>query len=321
MLAGDIDVNATGNLSSTVVDFTTLGLYPGQFIYIGDDTATHSFAGASLNGFARVKTVAANLLTVDKRTTTFTGAEANTTIEVDIYFGRFVRNVVVDDTDYVSRQFMFEATFPNLYAIGASGVGYEYAKGNFCDQLTFELPLANKALATYSFIGTDTDPPVTATGRKLSATAALEPEQTTAFNATSDVLRLRINKADETGLTTDFKSMQIKLDNNVSPEKVIGILGARYMNSGIFHVDITTKALFTNADVLAAIRNNTTCSMDLALQNGDGGFVLDIPSLTLGDGNKDFPLNATVTIAIKGKAFIDPTLGTSLSFSIFPYLP
>lgn len=323
-LAGDIDVNATGNLSSTVVDFTTLGLKVGQFIYIGDGS-TRSFAGASLNGFARVKAIAANLLTVDKRATTFTGAEANTLLEIDIYFGRFIRNVTVDDTDYIARQIMFEATFPNLYAVGASGIGYEYAKGNFCDQVTFDLPLANKALATWGFIGTDTDAPVSSSGggasRKLSASAAYSPVETTAFNATSDVLRLRITQYDETGLTTDFKDCQIKLDNQVSPEKVIGLLGARFMNTGIFNVDITTKALFTNALVLAAIRANTTCTMELALKNGDGGFVMDIPALTIGDGAKDFPLNATVTIALKAKAFIDPTLGTSLSWSLFPYLP
>ena len=43
--------------------------------------------------------------------------------------------------------------------------------------------------------------------------------------------------------------------------------------------------------------------------------------MTLGDGAKDFPAFATVTVALKGKAFIDPVLGTSLGVSIFPYLP
>lgn len=319
-LAGDLDINASGNITSTVVDFTTLGLHTGQFIYVGDG-ATHTFSGSSRRGFARVMGIAANLLTLDKWSQASTGAQTNTTAEIDLYFGRFIRNVVVDDTDYIARQFQFEATFPGLYAVGSGGQGYEYSLGNFCDKVGFELPLANKALATFSFIGTDTEPPVTVTGRKLSASAALEPEQTVAFNSTSDVLRLRVTETDETGLTTDFKDMTISLDNQVSPEKVIGVLGARFMNSGIFNVDITTKALFTNADVLAAIRNNTTVTMELALQNDDGGFVLDIPSMTLGDGSKDFPLNATVTIALKGKAFIDPVLGTSISFSIFPYLP
>lgn len=328
-LAGDLDINATGNLASAVVDFTTLGLHVGQFIYIGDDgdgsSSSHTFNTAANRGFARVMGIAAHLLTLDKKATTFV-AEDNSAVasggaQIDLYFGRFIRNVTVDDTDYVARQFQFEATFPDLYAVGSGGQGYEYAKGNFCDQVTFELPLANKALSTFSFIGTDTDPPVTATGRKTGATGALQPVQTTAFNATSDVLRLRITEADETGLTTDFKDVQVKLDNNVSPEKVIGVLGARFMNNGIFNVDLTTKALFTNADVLAAIRNNTTVTMELAMQNDDGGFIMDIPSMTLGDGAKDFPLNATVTIAIKGKAFIDPVLGTSLSFSIFPFLP
>lgn len=318
-LAGDLDVNASGNITSTVVDFTTLGLHVGQFVHVGDGTATHSFSGSSANGFMRISSIAANLLSFDRRDLASTGAQTNAAISIDIYFGRFIRNVTVDDTDYVARQYMFEGTFPALMTGGVDG--FEYAKGNFCDQVTFDLPLANKALATWSFIGTDTDAPVVSGSRKTNASQARTPVQTTAFNATSDVMRLTITKADETGLTTDFKDVQIKLDNNVGPEKVIGTLGARFMNNGIFNVDITTKALFTNADVLAAIRANTTCAMQLIMQNDDGGFVMDIPSLTLGDGAKDFPLNQTVTIAIKGKAFIDPVLGTSLSWSIFPYLP
>jgi hypothetical protein len=93
------------------------------------------------------------------------------------------------------------------------------------------------------------------------------------------------------------------------------------MNNGIFEVDIETQVLFTNGAVLAAIRANETVTMDFALQNSDGGIFVDIPAMTLGDGSRDLPVNETVLLNITGTVFKDPTLGTSIGVSIFPFLP
>src|SRR3546814_17933463 len=62
--AGDIDVDASSTLpalTSTILDFTTLGLVPGEWIFIGGDDATNAFistAGSGNevnNGFARIQ--------------------------------------------------------------------------------------------------------------------------------------------------------------------------------------------------------------------------------------------------------------------------
>jgi len=313
---GDLDVDASGNLTSTALDFTTLGLTVGQAIWIGGDAAINRFSDAANKGFARVTAIAANLLTLDKKGQAFV-TEANTTQLVDLYFGRFVRNVSVDDGDYLERSFHFEGAYQNLGE--PSGDEYEYAKGNYCNTVAFELPLTDKATVTFAFVGTDTEPPTTT--RETNAASPVVPVQTSPFNTSSDLARLRITEVDESGLTTDFKSITFTINNNVSPEKVLGQLGAKFLNTGNLEIDIETQLLFTNADVVDAIRDNTTVTMDFAVRNDDGVVLVDIPSMTLGGGEREFPVNESILLNTTAQAFGDATLGTSLGVSLFPYAP
>ncbi len=94
-VAGDIDVDASGNLptlTSTALDWTTLGLIPGEWIRIGGDLAADAFSNAVNNGFARIKTIAATILTLDKTQATMV-TEASTTETVQIFFGRVLTAV------------------------------------------------------------------------------------------------------------------------------------------------------------------------------------------------------------------------------------
>ena len=184
--------------------------------------------------------------------------------------------------------------------------------------MAIALPLADKSTVTFGFVGTDTEVPTTT--RKSGASSALDPVQTTAFNTSSDIARLRLLQ-DTTGLTTCFKDVTLTLNNNVSPEKCLGTLGAFALNTGIFQVDLEAQVLFTNSDVTSAVRNNTTVTMDFILENGDGAIAFDIPSMTLGGGDKEFPVNESVLVNLSGQAFQDTTLGTSIGISLFPTVP
>jgi hypothetical protein len=325
--AGDLEIDANGDLISTVLDFTGLDLTVGQFIWIGGAAAANQFfeqANSSVNfGLARVDAIAANKLTLSKRGSTFTADDGTDTgsggtdRSIDIFFGRFIRNVATDDADYLERSFHFEAEMPDLGGVGTDE--YEYAKGNFCNTMAISLPGQDKATVAFGFIGTDTEVPTTT--RKSGASSAQKVTRQSALNTASDIARLRITEVDETGLTTDFKDLTFNINNNVSPEKVLAVLGARYMNSGNFEIDIEAQLVFTNSDVVTAIRNNTTVTMDMLLRNDDGGMAIDIPSMTLGDGSKEYPLNESVLINVTAQAFKDNTLETSIGITMFPYLP
>ncbi len=316
--AGDLDINADGNITSGVLDFTTLGLKVGQGIWVGGDAALNRFTAVNNAGFCRIVSIATNLLIVDKTSFDFT-AEANTTQAVDLYFGRFVRNVSVEDADYQEIYFTFEGAYDNLSETSPGNPSYEYARGNYCNTLGWDMPLTDKATFTASFIGLDTDVPTDT--RATGADTPVLPLQTSPFNTSTDFARLRVQNVDQTGLTTDFKSLTLTINNNVSPEKVLGLIGAKYINTGNFEIDMETQLVFTDPAVVAAIRNNDTVTMDFAVTNDNGAILVDIPSMTLGAGDKEFPVNESILINITAQAFGDPILNTSIGFSKFPYKP
>ena len=315
--SGDLEIDASGDLISTVLDFTTLDITAGQAIFIGGEATVNQFATADDNGFARVTAIATNKLTLDKKATVFV-ADTGAAKFIDIYFGRFIRNVSVDDVDYLERYFQFEVTYPNLQDPGP-GDEYEYALGNLCNSVSFRLPLTDKASVGFGFVGLDTPAPTTT--RASGASAPLDAVATAAFNTSADIARLRVTEVDETGLTTDFKSLTLVLNNGATPEKVLGTLGAKYINTGNLEVDVETQLLFSNSGVAGAIRENRTVTVDFVLKNDDGGIFFDLPSVTLGGGGRSFPVNESVLIDTTARAFEDPTLGTSFGASIFPFVP
>lgn len=319
--AGDIQLNAAGNIISTILDFTTLGLTVGQWMFVGGTAAATNFgtliAQASINRWVRITAIAANLLTIDKRGITF-GVDNGATKTIHLYFGRFVRNVAIDHADYLERSFSFEVAFENLGVTPGSDE-YMYPKGNFCDELKLDFQLGQLVKANVGFVGTDTPAPTTV--RATGASTPVRQVQTVAFNPTSDIARLRLAEADDTGVTTDFQSLSLTLKNNVNPENKLGLLGAAYMNTGNFEVDVDATMIFTNSRVLAAVRDNSTMSMDLACKNGDGGFVFDIPEMTLAGGDPSLPENESIKIQNQSMAHQSTTYGYTMSFSIFPFVP
>ncbi len=336
--AGDLAINVTGTTAvltsqnnsvsgSSDVDFTTLGLSVGQFIHIGGLTNANRFYGAGPTpsyGFARVTAIAATSLSLDKLSATLIDSDgtvdnAGGTLQpVDLLFSRFIKNVAVDDAKFLTRSWTVEAAWDNLQNPGP-GAEYQYAVGNLCNELALALPLSDKATMTIGLVGTDTGNPTTS--RATNAATPVQPQKTGAYNTSADILRLRVTAIDETGLTTDFKDFTLSLRNNVTPEKVIGLLGAKYMNTGNFEVDLESQILFTEGNVVDAIRANTEVTMELGIKNADGGIWIDIPAMTLGDGSAELPVNESVMLNLTGTAHQSSTFGSSIGVSLFPVLP
>lgn len=321
--AGDLKVDANGDLTSIVLDFTTLGLGVGQTVHIGGLDVTHQFFNDENTGFARVRIIAAHKLTLDKTDDTFvvddgtdTGS-GGTNLRIDLLFGQFVRNVAVNHTDYREYSNQFELSSPNLMSGGVTG--YEYSLGNYADALSVAIPLTGKATVTLGFVGTNTAlPSIT---RATNASAAKSGGQVESFGSASDIARLRVQDVDEAGLSTDFKTANFTLTNNVAGEKVIGVLGPKYLNAGNIEVDVESQMLFTNPDVIERIRCNRTIGFDWILLNGDGGVVFDLPTGTLDGGGREYPQNQSVLINGKFMAHEEDVHGYTCGLSFFPVLP
>lgn len=321
--AGDLEIDAQGNLISTALDFTTTGITPGQTIHVGGLDVAHQFFNEENTGFARVRIVEPNKLTLDKKDVAFvvddgtdTGA-GGANLRIDILFGQFVRNVDVNDVDYREFSNQFELASPNLMPGGLTG--YEYSLGNYADSLSLSIPLSGKATITMGFIGTDTLKPNTV--RALNAANAKGGGQTESFGSASDIARLRAQDVDEAGLTTDFKSATFTLTNNVAGEKVIAKLGPKYLNVGNIEVDVETQVLFTNPDVIERIRCNKTVALDWIMRNGDGGVAFDLPSGTFDGGGREMPANQSVLLNTTFMAHEEEEFDFTCGLSFFPVLP
>jgi hypothetical protein len=321
--AGDLEIDADGNLTSTVLDFTTLGLPVGASIHVGGVDAANRFFEAENFGLARIKAVAAHKITLDRRAQAFVADDGTVDnnggagARIDILFGQFVRNVRSNHPDYAEITNQFEAVWPGLGANGETL--YEYATGCYADAMVVGLPLTEKASIKFGFTGLNSTEPSTV--RATNAADASVGTHTVAFATAHDIARLRIFGVDEEGMATDFKSLTLNIKNNAQGEKVLGTLGPKYVNPGNFEIDIEFEAIFTDKQVVTTIRNNETVGIDFGLLNGDGCIYFDIPAGTLEGGKRNFKENESVTFNGTLMAHRDPVLGSSIGVTIFPILP
>ena len=132
---------------------------------------------------------------------------------------------------------------------------------------------------------------------------------------------MRVQGADEEGLTSYFKDTTISINNNISAENVLAKLGPAFTNIGVLTVELSGNVVFTSPVVTEKIRNNCTCSADLCLSNNDGSIYIDLPRITLSDGAKDFAVNEKVKLSLTGTSFVDDQYDYSVGITYFPYLP
>lgn len=313
----DLAITVTSGVATIVsaaVNLTTIGISVGQLFHIGGLASGQQFSAGA--GYGRVRSISTTTIVADKLSSTV-ATDPGTGDTVDLLFGSFVANVPVGDADFLERSYTFELAYPDLDT-GPTDA-YQYSVGNMANEVAVSLPLADKAGISFAFVGTDTQSPTTT--RATNAASPIQPLQTSAYNTSADVLRLRIQDADENGLTTCFKDVTVTIGNAVSPEKCIGTLGATYVNQGLFTVDLEGEILFTSIEVAEAVRTNATVSLDLLVKNDDGAISIDVPSMTLGDGSPSFPVNESVRMSLSGSAFRDAFFGTSVGISTFPIVP
>lgn len=321
--SGDVDVDASGDLpklTSTTTDFTDLGLIPGEWIFLGGDAAADQFTNAVNNGFKRVKSVTATEIVLDKSTTTMT-TEANTTKTIHIYVGRLLINEV--GTLIKRRTYQLERTLGVPDTDNPNEVQAEYLIGSVPNELTVNFATADKLTAELGFVSMEHELRDASTGVKSGARPDLV--ETDAFNTSSDVSRIKMSVLDDTtenptALFAYVTEATLTIANNVTPNKVIGTIGAADVTAGNFGVNGSLTAYFVDTPALQAVKDNASVTIDFALVKANSGIVIDIPLLTLGEGRANIEADQPVTLPLSFDA-AKSTYGYSLSLGFFDYLP
>ncbi len=325
-----LNVDASGifprlTRASGALDFTTLGLIPGEFIFVGGDSAGHLFVNAVNNGFKRVKSVAATYIELDKSAATMIN-ETGTGLTVRLFFGRVLKNEI--GTSIVRKTYNLERTLGASDDASPSQIQSEYLTGAVANELVLNVSTADKVNADLSFVACDYETRTGAVGVK-SGTRPNLVEQT-AFNTSSDFSRIKmasVSSTDEapTPLFSFVTDMTLTINNGVTPNKAIGTLGAFDVTAGTFAVSGKLTAYFSNVSAIEAVRANSDITLDMAMVKENAGVVIDLPLLSLSDGRANIEQDNPITLPINHDAAsgekYDANMNHTLMFVFFDYLP
>jgi hypothetical protein len=314
---GDITVAVTATnvtLGSTVLDFTTLGLDVGEYVFVGGDTAITTFA-LNQPGYARISAIAAHALQFDD--TTWTPAvDTGSAKTIQLFFGTAIRN---ETTDVL----LVRKTYQLERQLGADGSGTqsEYLTGAMANELTINLAEASKVDANLSFIALDAETRTTVVGVKAGTRIAAVAED--AYNTSSNLFRAKISIGGSLNATPLFaygSELKLSIKNNIKALKALAVLGAFEASAGSFEVSATMEAYFSDVTALAAVRNNNDVALNLIAAHNKKGFIFDMPLTALGGGKlkveKDNPIKLSLNIDAAECAN-----GYTLFTVFFPYLP
>lgn len=319
----DITLDASGNLLSTVLDFTTIGAVVGSPIIIGDPASGAAYAFAtdlgleSGAGLAVIEAIAAHKITLRRRSFA-PGVDAGTGKTIRLLLPALLVNVPLTDGSYLRPSVSAELSLPGA---GDAGVTtYRYGNGWAASSLKLDIATHARITATLAFVGmTLADPTST---RGTGASTALAPLLTTLFSTAAEMRSERLlTQADETAVSTLISQTTITIDNKITPLKAHAYDGAVDLIYGKY-TDSADLTHFVRDDQLTlAIDQDTDCTYDMLARNGDGGFWMDLPMVKVRKGDLTFAANAAVTQATTLMANRDPSTGIQRAMALFAYVP
>lgn len=319
--AGDLNLAVVSGLPSIIsatVDFTKVpSLIAGAWVFIGGDGANSYFS--KNKGYARIKAVTQSALTFDD--TTFTASdESGAGKSIQLFIGTTVRNEKLPEL-IKRRSYNIERQL----GMGANSTQAEYLEGAVANEFTLNIPQADKLNADLSFIACDNTHRSGDVGDEIKIGKRIPAMGEDAYNTSSDIYRIKMSinssvtssPSDLFGYVSDGK---ITINNNVTPTKAIGTLGAFDTTAGNFEVGGSLTAYFTTIEAVRAVRQNADVGLSVIGASKNAGFVFDIPLLGLGGGRLNVEKDSPITVPLEPSGAENEN-GYTLHHQSFSYLP
>lgn len=326
--AGDFAITQSGGvtkLTSADVSFIDLGITAGEWIFIGGDAAGTKFTNAGNNGFKRVRNVTAAALTIDQSDTDMV-AEAGGALTIRLFLGRVLKNEV--GALIKRRTYQFERQLGAPDNASPSQIQAEYLTGQVISEFEYSVESADKIVCNWKTMGLDSENRPATTGIKTGTRNTLA--ESDMFNTSSDFASMRMSVVDAAdnsptplfAYVTDFK---MSVNNNVSINKAVGVLGGFDVTVGTFEVSVEATAYFATVDAVAAVRANPDVQFYCAVAKTNAGFVMDMPLIALGDARNDVKQDEPIMLPLKADAATAAKLASDLNHTLlwvfFDYLP
>lgn len=308
--SGDIEaVTSGGNaLTSTVLDFTTLGLAVGQWIKVGGTAVGFKFANiAANNGFCRISVIAANRLSFDVVPTGW-AADNGASVLLMLFFGDYIRD------GSTKKGITFEKAYQDL-----TSPVYEYFAG--CQLDTYELGGEAQAKLTgrAAVVGQSF---TAATTTRFASASTIEDNGFSVLHTGSRVAR--IGEGGAALASPNFvRQANFQIGDNLRRSPAWSVQGAAKVGAGDFAVSGSLRTYFENETLLAKVQNNTESSIDAAWRDDESQVLLfDVPRLKYESGAPDVPgRNEDVTLPLTFRGLEHETLGYTMHAQRFFYAP
>lgn len=262
--SGDIQATSTG-LSSTSLDFTTLGLTQGQWLRIGGGSAGTAFATAANNDWARIVSVAAQVIQLDHRPSGWsTDNGSGKTIRV--FVGDLLRNGTTKKGVTIEKGFL-DLAVPE----------YLYYRGMVVAQMSLQVGSKEVVTGSFSFMGLNHATSTSELGSPEAAGTA------GVMTASANVGRIAEGGA-SLGTPNFVKSVSIDLQNNLREIDAVGTLGL--VDVGVGKLGLTGKmsTYFGSTALYQKYLGGTETSLVLRLQKDGQAIVITLPRVKFEKG-------------------------------------
>jgi len=307
------------------IDLEAAGVIPGEWIFVGGDGGT-GFVNPGNNGFKRIHSFVGSpaMALIDRSATPMVDEVAGGS--VDIYLGKVIKNELGSLIKRRSYQLERQLGAPDTAA--PTDVQAEYIKGAVPNEFTLNIATADKINADISFVAIDNEQRTATEGVKAGTRVPLV--ESDAFNTSSDFASMRLEVIDPLNeasvpLFAYLTELTITINNNVTPNKAVAVLGAFDVTAGTFAVSGEATAYFTTVEAVRAVRQNANVSLYAAVVKENAGFVIDLPLVALGDARLDVAQDEPITLPVAMDAAtavkINPDTDYTAMFVFFDNLP
>lgn len=323
---GDAKLALVDNLFSlTFTAFVpaSLGLIPGEWVFLGGDLAATQFATVK-PGYARVSSIdnANKVIYFDKFTSAIAAADAGAGKAIELYYGFLVKNE--DDENLIVK-----STFTAERPLGkdADGTQGDNLQQFVLNQMKWNSPLSNKPTIDVGGIGLAYHVRKGVDGllAKQPGNSIVKALGEEAYNTSLNVYRVRLSIVDPTTLSPTplfarCTEWSLTINNGVSAAKAQGTLGGFDTTVGRFAVTAAVTAYFTTVAAIDAIANNYDCTFDAIYAKRNAGIIVDLPLIAAGGGELTVAQNQPIMMPLANEAAESPFGHTAL-INFFPYLP
>lgn len=300
-VAGDITATATG-LASTTLDFTTLGLIPGQWLKLGGTAAGDKFAITPANNdWARISgPITATAIPLDNRPSGW-GVDAGTGKTIKVWFGDQVKNGTTQIGQSIEKGFLGQAV-PTYIA----------QPGMVVSKLSMDWTAKTKITGDVTYMGM--------TGA-AQGTVPLDAAPDAATSLTSYPVMAcsanvgRIGEAGAALTAPNFvKSLAFSIDNTLTAIDDITTIGAAGIGSHSRNVTGTLNTYFGDNTLLTKYFAGALTSINARVAKGNMAVIVQFPQVTYNsDGSPNAgAMNQDVMLNLGFKASKDETVTNAM---------